>query len=57
MGCFVLFRNMRLESVAGGTELVAVRTGEAVSAQMLGLDVIVDGGGVAGGVVAVCAAV
>ena len=50
MGCFVLFRNMRLESVAGGTELVAVRTGEAVRAQMLGLDVIVDGGGVAGGV-------
>ena len=48
---------MRLESVAGGTELVAVRTGEAVRAQMLGLDVIVDGGGVAGGVVAVCAAV
>ncbi len=53
----MLFSNVRLERVACGTELVAVGAREAVRAEMFGLNMVVDSGGVAGGVITIRTAV
>jgi hypothetical protein len=53
----MLLGDVRFESVAGWAELVTVGTGEAHGAKMFCLNVITDCCGIAGRVVAVCAAV
>jgi hypothetical protein len=53
----VSLSDVRLERVSGWAKFIAVRTGKASRAEMLGLNMIVDSGGIAGGVITIRTAI